>query len=88
MPEAVALRVAGVRSVANDLAVEPPLAQRRSDAEIAEAAAHGLSWNVAVPSVVKAVAKDGWVTLHGAVTWRYERLAAERSVGGTANGRR
>lgn len=80
LAEAAALRVAGVRSVANDLAVEPPLTQRRSDAEIAEAAARGLSWNVAVPNAVKAVVKDGWVTLHGAVTWRYERLAAERSV--------
>jgi osmotically-inducible protein OsmY len=80
LAEAVALRVAGVRSVANDLTVEPPVAQRRSDTSIAEAAAHALNWNVAVPDAVKAVVKDGWVTLHGAVTWRYERMAAERSV--------
>jgi osmotically-inducible protein OsmY len=80
LAEAVALRVAGVRSVANDLAVEPPLPAQRSDAQIAEAAAHALSWNVAVPAVVKAVVKNGWVTLHGAVSWRYERVAAERAV--------
>jgi osmotically-inducible protein OsmY len=80
LAEAVALRVAGVRTVANDLTVEPPVAQRRSDTSIAEAAAHALNWNVAVPAAVKAVVKDGWITLHGAVTWRYERMAAERSV--------
>lgn len=80
LAEGVALRVAGVRSVANDLTVEPPLPQRRSDAEIAEAAAHALNWSAAVPNAVKAVVKDGWVTLHGAVSWRYERVAAERAV--------
>ena len=56
------------------------MTHRRSDAEIAEAAAHALNWSVAVPHAVKAVVKEGWLTLHGAVTWRYERAAAERAI--------
>lgn len=80
LAEAVAMRMAGVRSVANDLAVNPPLADRRTDPEIADAAAHALNGNVAIPKSVQAVIKDGWLTLHGSVTWRYERLAAERAV--------
>jgi osmotically-inducible protein OsmY/uncharacterized protein (DUF2267 family) len=77
--EAVA-RVAGVRAVANELTVNIPDAQRRDDSDLAEAAAHALRWNAAVPDGVRASVKDGWVTLEGNVTWHHERLAAERAV--------
>src|SRR6266540_6868241 len=42
-------RVAGVRAIANELTVRIPDEQRRDDPDLAEAAAHALRWNAAVP---------------------------------------
>jgi osmotically-inducible protein OsmY/uncharacterized protein (DUF2267 family) len=79
--EQVALRVRGVRAVANEIAVEVPAPQQRSDQEIAEAAAWALRWNVAVPEEAVQITVDGgWVTLYGSVAWRFERLAAEGAI--------
>lgn len=79
--ERAALRVAGVRGVANELEIDLPGPRARTDQDIAEAALHSLSWDIRVPSDrVKVVTKDAWVTLTGEVDWHYQRDAALEDV--------
>lgn len=73
-------RISGVRAVAEALEVKLSSSWGRSDTEIAHAAANALQWDVEVPDTVKAKVENGWITLEGAVDWRYERDAAERAV--------
>jgi osmotically-inducible protein OsmY/uncharacterized protein (DUF2267 family) len=81
LAEQAALRVAGVRAVANDITVDVPGIQNRTDQDIAEAAAWALRWNAAVPEdAIKVTVDDGWVSLFGSVAWQFERLAAEQAV--------
>jgi osmotically-inducible protein OsmY/uncharacterized protein (DUF2267 family) len=81
LAEQAALRVVGVRAVANDITVDMPGVQQRTDQELAEAAARTLRWNAAVPEdAVQVAVNDGWLNLYGAVGWHFERLAAERAI--------
>jgi osmotically-inducible protein OsmY len=81
LAEQAALRIKGVQAVANELTVDLPAAQERSDQEIAEAAALALQWNSAVPAEAVQLAVDGgWVTLYGTAAWQFERLAAEGAI--------
>jgi len=81
MAERVALRVYGVKALANDLAVRLARSHERTDTEIAQAAVTALMWNSFVPAnrIVPTVA-DGWVTLTGTLDSYYQSAAAERSV--------
>jgi osmotically-inducible protein OsmY len=76
--ERSALRVRGVRAVANDLQVK--LASERIDPDIAADAATALQTHLSIPSSVKATVRNGLVTLEGTVEWMYQRIAAEQSV--------
>ena len=79
--ERVALRVFGVRAVANDLDVRLPTSFERTDTEVAQAAVSALSWNSVVPAGrVTVTVADGWITLQGNVPWQYQKDAAGRSV--------
>ena len=69
-------RVSGVRTVCQDLAVELPAGHERIDADILGAVQTALTWNVFVPAGVTAHVKDGWVTLDGQVSWKFQRDAA------------
>ncbi|HXT68760.1 MAG TPA: BON domain-containing protein [Vicinamibacterales bacterium] len=81
LAEKITGRVYGVRAIANDIEVQLPLHARRNDSAIAEAAANALSWDAAIPAnTVQVTLRDGWVTLTGAVDWRYQRDAAESNV--------
>ena len=81
MTERVALRVFGVRAVANDLDVRLPTSFERSDTEVAQAAVNALSWNSVVPAGrVTVTVANGWITLQGNVPWQYQKDAAGRSV--------
>ena len=72
-------RVAGVRGIANELEVQS--VSKRSDTDIAKAAADRLAWDVMVPEgKVTVEVSNGWVTLKGEVPWDYHRRAAERAV--------
>jgi osmotically-inducible protein OsmY len=74
-------RVAGVKAVVNELEVNLPSADQRSDEELARAVAQALTWDSRVPpDGVKAVVSNGWVTLEGTVEWHYQRQAAEEAV--------
>lgn len=74
-------RVTGVRAVADDLTVVSAGGMHRSDTDITHAVRSALLLNVQVPEDgVKVGVSDGWVTLEGTVTWRYQRDAAAQSV--------
>jgi osmotically-inducible protein OsmY len=78
--ERVALRVYGVKAVANDIEVRILPGAKRTDAEIAAAAVNALSWNTQVPAGIHVTVDHGWITLRGEVAWFYQKSAAERSV--------
>jgi osmotically-inducible protein OsmY len=74
-------RVAGVVGVANDLEVRLPQTDERPDPEIArEVVANLKIWLPSSWEHIKAVVKNGWVTLEGEVEWNYQRDYAERAV--------
>jgi osmotically-inducible protein OsmY len=78
--ERAALRVSGVRTVANDIQVKLSTDNRRSDEDIAAAATDVLEWDVLLPKDLQAVVEDGWVTLKGKVQWRFQKNAAGDAV--------
>ena len=76
-----ARRVAGVKDVANDIAVKTPGGLFRTDTEIAQAVRRTLEWDVFVPDErIVSTVTDGYVTLEGAVDSLSERDDAERAV--------
>jgi osmotically-inducible protein OsmY len=81
---AAARRVAGVKTVDNNLEVVLPDSDRRDDVKLATAANNALAANVTVPDSVEATAEDGNITLTGAVSYGTERAAAEAAVAGLA----
>jgi len=79
--EEAAQSIAGVKAIANDIAVELASDTKRSDAEIAEAAVNALKANVSIPAdSIKVLVHDGWVTLEGQVTMWYQRNAANTAL--------
>jgi osmotically-inducible protein OsmY len=79
--ERVALRVYGVKAVANDLQVRLPGDRQRTDTDIAQAAVNALTWNTMVPAKGISVAvSNGWITLNGTVDWQYQKDAAARAL--------
>jgi len=79
--ERAAARVFGVKAVAEEIEVKLPGSFRRSDEDIARAAANALEWNVSVPhDRVKVEVQDGVVTLRGEVDWGYQKDIAEDVV--------
>src|SRR4030088_428276 len=72
--EAAAKRVAGVLGLANDLEVRLPGGTERPDPDIARDAVAGLKTRLPFTAEhIRAVVKDGWVTLEGQVEWHYQR---------------
>ena len=79
--ERVALHVYGVKAVANDIEVRLRDDHRRTDTDIAQAAASALKWNTMVPhDRITVAVTNGRVTLNGKVDWEYQRTAAGNSV--------
>ena len=79
--EEAAKGVYGVKGIANDIAVEIPGTDKRSDQDVAEAALNAMKWDFEVPNdKIKVVVKNGWVTLDGTVDWQYQKNAAARCV--------
>jgi osmotically-inducible protein OsmY len=81
MAERVALRLYGVKAVANDLGVHLASPYQRTDTEIAQAAVSALKWHTVVPDDhVTVTVKNGWLSLAGTVDWQYQKDAADRAV--------
>ena len=79
--EAAALRVRGVKAVAQEIEVRLRPDTERADDEIAAAAVERLAWDVSVPAnSVKVTVQNGWVRLTGEVDWHYQRTVAEQDV--------
>jgi osmotically-inducible protein OsmY len=76
--ERAALRVQGVRAVANDLQVK--LSTEHIDPDIARSAAAALQNHLSIPKSVKAAVRSGHVTLEGTVPWMYQKHSAEYAV--------
>jgi osmotically-inducible protein OsmY len=79
--EEAALRVRGVRAVANDIEVRLPSTSERTDADIAAAVTRALEWDAFVPTdKIKVTVSKGWVTLTGEVEWKFQKDDAERAA--------
>ncbi len=76
-----AMRVSGVKALADDMVVRNPGASGTKDSDLAESANRMLKAAVDVPvDKVKASVRDHAVTLSGTVTWQFQRQAAARAV--------
>ncbi len=76
-----ALRIHGVRAVANELLVKPAGAYARSDTKICKAIIQMVRWHSEIPSNrIRVLVKDGWVFLIGDVDQHHQRMAAEELV--------
>jgi osmotically-inducible protein OsmY len=74
-------RVFGVLDVANELQVELPGDNIRTDTDLAQAVRHALEWDVQVPDQrITSTVSNGWVTLEGEVDDGPERYNAERAI--------
>jgi osmotically-inducible protein OsmY len=79
--ERIALRVYGVKAVANDINVRILPSFERTDSDVAQAVVSALKWSAVVPAETISVAvSNGWVTLKGRVDWEYQRAAAAKAV--------
>jgi osmotically-inducible protein OsmY len=76
-----AKRVAGVVGVADDIEVRLPVIDQRPDPDIVRDAVSALKLELPFSSEnIKVVAREGWLTLEGAVEWNYARERAESAV--------
>lgn len=74
-------RMKGVRSLIADVTVQPVLPAGVSDAAIAAAAIHTLSWHTELPARrIQVAVKDGYVTMDGDVDWQYQKDHAYDAV--------
>jgi osmotically-inducible protein OsmY len=75
--------VAGVKAIANDIAVELAFDDKRSDPELAEDALGALKANASVPSAdIKLVVHDGWITIEGQVALWFQKSAVDACLSG------
>jgi osmotically-inducible protein OsmY len=79
--EEAALRVRGVKAVANDVEVRLVSTGKKTDEDIAKAVVRALEWDaVVLTDKIEVTVSNGWVTLKGEVEWQYQKLDAERVV--------
>jgi osmotically-inducible protein OsmY len=79
--ESDAKRVKGVAAVANDIEVRLPIISQRPDPDIARDIVSALKNDLPYAAEnIKAVVKDGWVTLEGELEWNYQRERAEAAA--------
>jgi len=74
-------RVAGVRAIADDIVVNLPHSQLRTDGDIAIAAANQIGWFTSIPpGVAKITVRDGHITLEGELEFGYQKSEAQDNV--------
>ncbi len=73
-------RVYGVRAIADQMLLDAPGSAGGDDSLIAEAIAHALRWNDAIPDTIEAEVSGGLVTLRGQAEWPVEVDRARRVV--------
>ena len=83
MAEKAALKVAGVKGIAEDIEIKLSYHHQKTDAELAQAVVNALKWNVLVPDdKIKIKVENAWVTAEGAVEWAYEQNAVRDAISG------
>ncbi len=81
--EKAALKVAGVKGIAEDIEIKLSYHDQKTDAELAQAVVNGLKWNVLVPNdKIKIKVENAWVTAEGVVEWAYEQNAVRDAISG------
>lgn len=76
-----AMRVRGVRAVAQEIEVRPPERPSASDDDIARRALEVVTCDLDLPGGwIKVVVDAGHVTLTGEVDWHFQREAAEEAI--------
>jgi osmotically-inducible protein OsmY len=79
--ERAALRVEGVKGVAEDIEVELPFDHKKDDADLAKAAVNTLRWDTMVPDErIKVKVENGWITAEGKVDWLYQKSAVRNAL--------
>ena len=79
--EDLALRIRGVKAVANDIEIRLPSSAQRDDSELAAAALNAIQWDALIPdNRIRVSVSNGWVTLEGQVEWQYQKQDAETIV--------
>ena len=79
--EEAAKRVAGVAGLANDIEVRPASGERMEDPEIARAAVASIRRELPMSGEsVKALVRDGHITLEGNVEWNFQRELVESAL--------
>ncbi|MGV3609615.1 MAG: BON domain-containing protein [Fluviicola sp.] len=79
--EQAALKVVGVKGLAEDIQINLPFNHQKTDTELAQAALDALRWNVYVPTdQIKIKAENGWITAKGTVEWAYEQNAVRDAI--------
>lgn len=79
--EKAVARVMGVRAIAEEIDVHLPSASKRTDGQIAEAAANVIRWNSTIPAgKVSIKVEEGIVYLHGDLDWQFQKDAAHRGI--------
>jgi len=74
-------RVIGVKAVTDEMKVDLPFFHQRDDEDIAEAAVNALKWHVLIPqNAIKVKVDKGWITLEGAVDYKFQQSLAEDAV--------
>lgn len=74
-------RVIGVKAVTDEMKVDLPSFHQRDDEDIAEAAVNALKWHVLIPqNAIKVKVDKGWITLEGAVDYKFQQSLAEDAV--------
>lgn len=76
----LALKIDGVKSIADELRVLAPGANR-TDTELAHAVVKALEWEASLPVGIRTRVDEGHVWLEGVVDTETQRQAAERAVG-------
>jgi len=74
-------RVQGVLAVIDEMHVEIPCIQHRTDEELARSILNTLKWDSRVPDDrIKFKVSHGWVTLVGTVDYKHEQRSAEDAI--------
>lgn len=79
--ENAALRITGVKAVAEDIVVKLVAEDKKNDTDIAKAIINALDWHSAIQNEkIKIKVESGWVTLEGEVEWKYQKDAIKTTV--------
>ncbi len=77
----VVFRLQGVQALVENLTVELPQHNRRSDSDISKDIASAYKWNTLIPrGQLQVTTEHGYVTLEGTVKWSYQRKAAAQAI--------